>query len=119
MVKSEVYIVWKDHTGVEDRRCVMNADGDYIGIDTGNLYSKETHRHSEMLWATIQRVEEDNETGMYHLWEEESVDKKKAFIGCTLQFREAHFWGKIRVYQCIQTGEYYNQNELKIEKYEN
>lgn len=117
-----LYTVWKGKnkkhgTGLNEQ-CVLRNDGNYIGIETGTIYDKEEHYHSDMLYAEVVSVEDRQLNGMIHLdpgvEDNEYITKKRNFIGCIMPFRKAHFYGNIRCYSCITTGEVYNQNELRI-----
>lgn len=108
-------IVWKSNGSGINERCVVNDNGDFVGVKTGTVYSKETHYCSDKIKAKVVRVDDKQLNGMIHLEPgSEQHIRKQNFIGCTLTFRKAHFFGDIQVYHCFETEEYFNQNELEV-----
>lgn len=82
----QLYTVWKkDGTGINEK-CLMNTDGDYIGIETTKKYSSTNHYHSKQYKAQYVTVE------------------------------KAHWCGDIQVYRCLELNEYFSSNEIKILK---
>jgi hypothetical protein len=120
----KVYTVWakKGLSGGVGEKCLINSDGDYIGSKSGALYSKEDYYHSPQIKAKIISVDEENKTGMYHLYkelakskEDNNVTRKAKFIGCDVTLEEAHWFGEIRVYRCLElNGEYFSQFEIEL-----
>lgn len=117
----QLYTVWKkDGTGINEK-CLMNTDGDYIGIETSKKYSSTNHYHSKQYKAQIVAVDNKNKTGMYHLYkelndndEENSKSWKSKYIGCCVTVEKAHWYGDIQVYRCLELNEYFSSNEIKI-----
>jgi hypothetical protein len=116
----QTYTVWKNnYTGINEK-CLMNEDGNYIGIKTGDKYLKSEHYHSQQLKAQIISVDESNQTGMIHLYKEanEIGENKKSwkeqYIGCYITVEKAHWCGDIQVYRCLELGDYWSSNEIKI-----
>lgn len=96
-------------------RVIENGKGDFVGLETGKIYRGEEYYASPTLRATVVSIDEEQKNGMIHLEPGSEYHlKKQNFIGCTMTFRRAHNFGELTVYQCIETGEYYNQNELKV-----
>lgn len=107
-------IVWNNSIGVGER-CIKNDSGDFVGVETYQIYSKDNHYASEKLRAIIRRVDDKQQNGMLHLDPQEDIYKRKYnFVGCEMTFREAHLYRGLKVYQSYETGEYYNQNELEV-----
>jgi hypothetical protein len=115
----KTFTVWdKLSTGVNEK-CLMTINGDYIGYKTGKLYKKEDgYYHSKQHIGIIRYVDEKNNTGMYHLNEVDESDHKKQklenWIGCYVTLESAHSWGDIKVYRCIELGDYVSSNEVEI-----
>jgi hypothetical protein len=118
----KVYNVYgiKNKTGVKEL-CVLNENNNYIGIKSGKVYSRNEYYHKKQLNAKIIQADEDNNTGMCHLFKEfESYEEenrkswKKAFIGCYVTVEEAHYYGGMRVYRCLELEEYFSENELEL-----
>lgn len=117
----QTYTVWtKNYTSV-DEKCLRNIDGDYIGIQTGTKYSVENHYHSEQLKAQIVAVDSVNQTGMIHLYGESKTDGdenrqfwKSKYIGCYVTVERAHYFGELTVYRCLELGDYWSSNEIKL-----
>jgi hypothetical protein len=120
-IKDTIFIVWKnDHTGLKER-CLMNIDGNFIGIETGRLYLKEYYYASLLLKGQIIAVDSVNKTGMLHLhkeWadneEENQVTWKNQFLGAIATFREGHYVGEHKIYYCVELNEYFSDDEVKI-----
>lgn len=99
--------------------CVINKNGDYVGLKTGNVYDKMMYYHSEVFMALVVCVDKKQLNGMIHLDPEDkdgikAINRKHSFIGCVLPFRKAHLYGEHQVYQCILTHEYFNDLEIKL-----
>ena len=113
------FSVWHKYTGVNEK-CLMTESGDYVGIDTGTLYKREDgHHHSKQHIGIITGVEGVDQTGMVHLDQgSDGLEKKqglmKKFIGCYVTLEAAHWYGKVRVYRCLELGDYVTSNEVKI-----
>lgn len=121
------YTVWKKHCNITEEspgiaeKCLINTDGDYVNVETGILYSKDTHYHSKQYKAIITKIDKNNCTGMYHLNSffapnrlENHYDWKSRFIGCNVTVQEAHLWGDIKVYYVVELKEYFSANELSL-----
>ncbi|MED1665646.1 hypothetical protein [Brevibacillus laterosporus] len=116
----ELYSVWrkKGSSGVGEK-CLMREDGKYIGVTAGNVYDQESHYHSERLIGKIISVDRENKTGMHHLcreWgnEENKISFKEKFIGCLVTVEAAHFANSVRIYRCLELGEYFSEFEIEI-----
>jgi len=115
----KTFTVWYKHTGVNEK-CLMKEDGDYIGINTGTLYKKEDgHHHSKQHIGVIIGIESVDQTGMMHLDQDsEGLKNKqqlmKSYIGCYVTLEAAHWYGKVRVYRCLELDDYVTSNEVKI-----
>jgi hypothetical protein len=99
----------------------MTIEGNFIGIETGALYSKENHYASPLLKGQIVSVDSINKTAMLHLhkeWagneEENNATWKKKFIGSIVTLREGHWAGEHKIYYCIELNEYFSDDEVKI-----
>jgi hypothetical protein len=119
----KLYTVWNEfHSGIKpQQKCLINDNGDYVGILTGDVYPKSWHYHSRQFHAKIIAADEDNNTGMYHLdacWNDnnETNDKsfKHKFIGCEVTVEAAHMCGKAKVYRCLELDEYFSDTELEL-----
>ena len=108
-------------TGIE--RCLMTADGDYIGIESGKLYSKRCHYHSDNIIAQIVSIDDVNKTGMLHLYgdndlfpdaEENEATKKRKYLGAIITVQEVHNAGEHTIYRCQELDEFFSDDELKI-----
>jgi len=118
-----LYTVWKDNTLGIKERCIMNQNGNYVGIKTGKTYSNLEYSASKQYAAQIVDVDSINNTGMYHLnegWEfegrieENKKSWKQKFIGCFVTIEKAHIYGELIVYRCLELNEYFSSNEIKI-----
>lgn len=117
-----LYTVWKKNRFGIDEKYLMNDNGDFIGNKTGDIYSKEDHYASEQQKAKIIAVDNENKTGMYHLYaelskinEENNKSIKSKYIGCTVTLETAHWSGDVRVYRCLElNGEYFSDSEVQI-----
>lgn len=108
------YVWSKTNVGVGEK-CLKNEAGDFIGVETGTLYSQEGYYASDKLKGIVRSVDEKQLNGMIHLDPlEETWKNKYNFIGCKMSFRKAHLYGNLQIYQSFETGEYFNQNELEI-----
>jgi hypothetical protein len=119
VTKIELFTIWERNRRGIDEKCLMTENGDYIGQETGSFYSKEDHYHSTQVKGKIVKVDQDNHTGMIHLdddsdFEEDYKCRKSEYIGCFATFEEAHYFGNIKVYRCLELGEYFSENELEI-----
>lgn len=99
----------------------MTIDGDFIGIETGALYSKDDYYASPLFKGQIKAVDLINKTGMLHLhkeWadneEENQITRKNQFLGTIVTLREGHWAGEHRIYYCIELNEYFSDDEVKI-----
>jgi hypothetical protein len=115
----KLYTVWKNNCRGIEEKCLLTDEGHYIGQDTGIFYSNDEHYHNDQITAKIVKIEDENNTGMLHLaddseFEEDYRLRKTNFIGCIATFEEAHYYGDIKVYRCLELGEYFSQNELEI-----
>lgn len=125
-----------------NEKCLIRENGDYIGLETGKVYEKENFHHSKQFRAKIVAVENDNNTGIYHLDKDfrkhfgyEKIDKsisnrleqldietsennkyswKIKYIGCYVTIEKAHFYGNVEVYRCKELGDYWTSNEIEI-----
>lgn len=115
----KLFTVWdRTSTGIGEK-CFLKDNGDYIGKDTGKLYTKkEGYYHSKQHIGIIKNVDENNQTGMYHLSEEAEFDykthKMKMYIGCYVTLESAHSCGDVKVYRCLELKEYVTSNEVEI-----
>jgi hypothetical protein len=136
LVEMQLYTVWEASgkldskeakesylgTGI-DEKCLMNEEGDYVGQDTGQIYPRDKHYHSDQLIGIIITVDEDNKTGMMHLdgpaWADDSEINEKTmkarYTGCRVTLESAHFADGIAVYRCLELREYFSELEVKIE----
>lgn len=110
----------KGATGVEEP-CLIKDDGNYIGIKTGKLYPRSEYYHRNQFKAKIIAVDNNNKTGMLHLYrdtsfhiEENAKSKKEKYLGCIVTVEEAHWNGDIRVYYCNELNEYFSDSEIQI-----
>lgn len=117
----QTYTVWKNNGMGIDENCLINYDGDYIGIDTGKIYKQSEYYHSEQFKAQIISVDDKNETGMYHLytgWSDDNIENHKSwkskYIGCYVTVETAHWCDDIQVYRCLELSDYWSSNEIKI-----
>lgn len=114
-----IYTVWtKSGTGINEK-CIMNDIGNYIGINTGVCYNSFEHYHSEQFKAQIIAADSFNNTGMIHLYDHEDTKENKRewktkYIGCFVTVEKAHMFGELYVYRCLELGEYWSSNEIKI-----
>lgn len=120
MVYIELYTVWTNgRIGVREK-CLLNQDGDYIGIETGNRYDQKDHYHSSQIKGKIISVDDENLTGMYHLFEgwnsndENKKSTKRKYIGCYVTLEEAHYADGLRIFRCLEVDEYFSENEVAI-----
>lgn len=120
----QTYTVWKlNSTGINEK-CLLNTDGDYVGIETGNVYLKDSHYASKQMKAKIVSVDSENKTGMYHLyselWDDPEVQEdnrsswKKKFVGCLVTVESSHYFGDLTIYRCLELCEYFSSNEIEI-----
>lgn len=120
-----LYTVWTKHgIGIKpSQKCLMNKDGDYVGLLEGTLYSKEEHYASKQYKALVLEPDEENLTGMYHLepgmFSHDSEHNRKGwkarFKGCFVHVEAAHKCGDVKVYRCLELGdEYFSGNELEL-----
>jgi hypothetical protein len=117
VINIEIYTVWdKTRMGVQEK-CLRNDLGSYIGLETGNYYSKEMHHHSEQLKGKIVDVDEENLTGMLHLSYDDDVNRKYEkgkYLGCYVTLEEAHLAHGLKVYRCLELNEYFSENEVEL-----
>lgn len=118
----QLYIVWtKNSTGINEK-CLLREDGDYIGVETGSLYSvKDGYYASKLYKAKIKSVDNINKTGMYHLYESRDDDieeNKKTFkqnyMNCFITVKEAHYVDELKIYFCLELNEYFSEDEIEI-----
>lgn len=117
----QLYTVWeKGYIGVNEK-CLKNTDGNYIGVKTGNKYNSKTHCHSKQYKALIVAVDDENKTGMYHLYkelsnmnEENNKSWKSQYIGCYVTVEKAHWCGDVQIYRCLELEEYFSDSEIKL-----
>lgn len=119
-MKATPLYVWsrKGLTGIKEQ-CVINENGDYVGINSGMVYDKMMYYHSHVFLAKVISVDKKQKNGMIHLDPKDQegikrINRKHSFIGCILPFRNAHLYGKHKVYQCTLTHEYYNDLEIEL-----
>ena len=116
----EIYHVWQNNCISVGEECLKNERGDYVGMKTGNIYDSSKHYHSEQFKAQIIAVDEINQTGMYHLSkehnekEENNKSWKLKYIGYLITVEKAHLYGNLQIYRCLELGEYWSGNEIKI-----
>ena len=115
----KTFTVW-DHRGTGiNEKCLLKENGDYVGIDTNDIYKKDDgYYHSKQHIGIIRSIDENNNTGMIHLDEVDEADFKKHkmenLIGCYVTLESAHFFGGVRVYRCLELKEYVSGNEVEI-----
>lgn len=118
----QLYIVWtKNGSGINEK-CLLREDGNYVGVETGELYSiKDGYYASKLYNAKIKSVDDINKTGMYHLYEgysnnteENNKSFKQKFINCFITVREAHYADDVKVYQCLELDEYFSEDEIDL-----
>jgi len=116
----QIYHVWKNNCMGLNEECLLNENRDYVGIKTGKIYDRNLHYHSEQYKAKIIAVDDINQTGMYHLYkeinekEENNKSWKIKYIGCLVTVERAHHCGDLDVYRCLELGDYWSENEIKI-----
>ena len=118
----QLYIVWTKLSSGINEKCLLREDGNYIGVETGKLYSiKDGYYTSKLYKAKIKNVDNINKTGMYHLyegWDENTEENNKSFkqkfIGCFITVREAHYADDLKIYQCLELNEYFSEDEIEI-----
>ena len=73
-----------------------------------------------MIKVKIIKVDEFNETGMFHLNAEFSEDEvennadfKTAHLNEIVEMKFHHFYGKTKVYFCDSLNEYFSENEIE------
>ena len=115
----KLFNVWKKMGGVNEK-CLMDTNGDYVGINTGTLYLKnEGHYHSKQHIGVIKGIDKIDNTGMIHLDNggEGLTDKQKKlekFIGCYVTLESAHYFGYVEVFRCLELNDYVSSNEVDI-----
>lgn len=123
MNEIRVYTVWDNHSTGVNEQCLKTANGDFVGIETGNLYSKDKYYSSPQFIAKIISVDDENNTGMYHLysecWDDENHEDnraiwKKKYIGCVVTVEESHWAYNLKIYRCLELDEYFSSNEIEI-----
>ncbi len=112
-------------TGVGEK-CLMTSTGDYVGIKTGKFYPKRFHYHSRLYRGRIKGIDDENKTGMYHLYDDPDVSNykdgenragwKRNYIGAIVTVRVAHSAGKHIIYYCLELDEYFSDDEIQIFK---
>jgi hypothetical protein len=120
----KLYTVWaNNHTGINEA-CLMDCNGNYVGIETGTTYSKDKYYSSEQLTAKIISVDNTNKTGMLHLYaecysnsdahEDNKASWKRKFINCIVTIEQAHYVDALPIYRCLELNEYFSGDELEI-----
>jgi len=113
------FTVWdRSLTGI-DEKCLITESGDYVGLDTGKLYKKEDgYYHSKQHIGIIRNVDEYNKTGMIHLSDDAESDwknqKMKRMTGCYVTLESAHSYGELKIYRCLELGDYVSSDEVEI-----
>lgn len=118
----KIYTVWtKNRTGVG--KCLLRENGDFISVETGEVFKGDDHYPSEIYPAKIVGVDKENNTGMYHLYkewddneEENRYSFKVKYIGCLVTVEKAHSYGDVKVYRCKELNEYFTSNEIELVK---
>jgi hypothetical protein len=114
--------IWsKKGLGGIDERCRLNLDGDYVGIETGKIYSKKEYYHSSIRKGKFIKAAFPDNTGMFHLdfsSQKEADNYKSKFKGYELYLEEAHFYGELKVYRAylpdFSEDEYFSEDELEV-----
>jgi hypothetical protein len=115
-IKHTVFSVYRNNwTGIGED-CLMTTSEDYIGLNTGNFYSRKDHYSCPMVKAKIKATDDKNKTGMYHLSEQEEnkVSYKRKYIGAIVTLKAAHWAGKHRIYYCMELKEFFSDDEIEI-----
>lgn len=121
----QMYQVWtnKGFFGIKPaQKCLLNKNGDFVGVLDGTLYSKEFHSASRQYKAVILKPSSTNLTGMYHLDVGDLVENddenrgewKSKYEGCIVTIEAAHKCGDEKVYRCVELNEYFSGNELEL-----
>lgn len=110
----KVHTVYINHyTGVGEQ-CIKNINDDYIGLETGNIYPKDTHYSRLQHPARIIAVDKENETGLYHLSGGNRHEWKSKYIGGIVTVEKAHYFGDLQIYRCLELDEYFSGNEIEL-----
>ena len=119
----QIYNVYKNNCVGINEQCLKNTDGDFIGIKTGNVYEGCEHYSRPQLLAKIISADDDNKTGMYHLysglWDDKEHEEnrrgwKSKYAGCVVTVEQAHYADGLPVYICLELGEYFSGNEIEL-----
>ena len=119
----QIYSVYKNNCFGINEQCLKNTDGDFIGIKTGDIYKGSEHYSRPQLLAKIISADNDNETGMYHLysgvWGEEGHEEnkkswKRKYIGCIVTVEKAHYADELPIYLCLELEDYFSGNEIEL-----
>lgn len=119
----QTYTVWtKNGFGVSSTGgCLRNINGDYVDIKTGTRFNSSDHYHGEQLKAKIVFADGINQTGMLHLYSDESIGTeenrrswKSKYVGCFVTVERAHRNGELMVYRCLELGDYWSSNEIEL-----
>jgi hypothetical protein len=115
------YYLWKNNgTGMNEEALDTNQDY-FIGIKSGNKYSKKEYYISEYHKAIIKGVDDVNNTGMYHLYaeindteDENNASIKTKYINAIVSVKRAHYCDGHPVYICHELDEYFSDTEIEI-----
>ncbi len=116
----QTYTVWtKKYMTSADNPCIRKSNGDYVCIETGEIFPVVDHYNSEQLIAKIVGVDSINQTGMLHLNEEDDEEEnrkswKERYIGCIVTVERAHYAGDLTIYRCLELGDYWSSNEIEL-----
>jgi hypothetical protein len=119
----QLYTVWRnDRISIdENEKCLLRDDGNYIGLETGKVYDKNEHYHSKQFKGKIISIDNDNLTGMYHLYkelndneEENNYSFKQKYLGCYVTLERAHFADGLQIYRCNELEEYFSEKEIEL-----
>lgn len=120
-IKDTVFRIYASSGIGVSENCLMTASRGYIGIKTGHFYSPDDYYHSPLIKARIKEIDDQNKTGMYHLYkefsdlnEENNISQKEKYINAIVTLREAHWMGKHRIYYCIELEEFFSDDEIEI-----
>lgn len=112
---SSLNIIFANNRVGVNELCLINASGDFVGVETGKIYSRLSHYKPDSFLARVIKVDMDQDNGMIHL--EPNSDhhiKKFNYIGCIMNFIVAHYYGEDKIYLSIETSEYFSEKELEI-----
>lgn len=111
-----IYTVWFKHTGIREK-CLMKSDGNYVGIQTGQLYKKEDgYNHSKQVTAILTNIDPFIETGDPDDEEDQlkQINIKQNCLGCYVTLEHAHRAGSKHIYRCRELNIYLSDDEVKV-----